>query len=212
MEKDYKWDLVMTAAKNVLENGKIRFSSPEDCKRALIKELNRLKDKKAGEEEEGSSNRTSHTLAELLFGSSFSQEDFRKFMKLFSEGCEYYGIRKVHGAYKINGENALMVYWYVYWYIVDHWDDPSIDFDTPERAKETLVNEIARIKKREETHEDFDRSMKLFDEACQKYGYQKRKDGSYHFQGDPVLAIGKIAKYINDHWFDNLKDDEKEES
>ena len=206
MEKDYKWDLVITAAKNVLENDKIRFSSPEDCKRALIEELNRLKDEKA--EEEGSSNRTSHTLTELLFGSSFSQEDFRKFMKLFSEGCEYYGIRKVNGAYKVNGKNALMVYRYM----VDHWDDHSIDFDTPEGEKEALVNDIARIKKREETHEDFDRYMKLFDEACQKYGYQKRKDGSYHLQGDPVLAIGKVGRYINEHWFDDLKNEGKENS
>ena len=89
-------------------------------------------------------------------------------------------------------------------------DDPFIDFDTPEGAKEALVNEISRIKKQEETddaemtipekfenvvpsmtpverfmddlfdfsdmhddiHEDFNRFMKLFDEACQKYGYQ----------------------------------------
>lgn len=120
-------------------------------------------------------------------------------------------------------------------------DDPFIDFDTPEGAKEALMDEIARIKKYEETddpemtipekfenavpsmtpverfmddlfdfsdmhddiHEDFNRFMKLFDEACQKYGYQKRKDGSYHLKGDPVV---KVCKYINDHWFDNLKD------
>mgnify|MGYP000021301486 FL=1 len=30
-------------------------------------------------------------------------------------------------------------------------DDPFIDFDTPEGAKEALVNEISRIKKQEET-------------------------------------------------------------
>ena len=121
-------------------------------------------------------------------------------------------------------------------------DDPFIDFDTPEGAKEALVNEIARIKKHEEIdesemtipekfenlvppatpierfmddlfdfsdmhddiHEEFSRFMKLFDEACQKYGYKKRKDGSYHLKGDPVLKVGK---YINEHWFDNLKDD-----
>ena len=120
-------------------------------------------------------------------------------------------------------------------------DDPFIDFDTPEGAKEALVNEIARIKKQEEVddpemtipekfenlvpsatpiqrfmddlfdfsdmhddiHEDFDRFMKLFDEACQKYGYQKSKDGSYHLKGDPVVKVGK---YINEHWFDYLKD------
>ena len=120
-------------------------------------------------------------------------------------------------------------------------DDPFIDFDTPEGAKEALVNEIARIKKQEEVddpemtipekfenlvpsatpiqrfmddlfdfsdmhddiHEDFDRFMKLFDEACQKYGYPKRKDGSYHLKGDPVVKVGK---YINEHWFDYLKD------
>lgn len=91
-------------------------------------------------------------------------------------------------------------------------DDPSIDFDTPEGAKETLVEEIARIKKWKEIHEDFDRSMKLFDEACQKYGYQKRKDGSYHLPGDPVLAIGKVGRYINEHWFDDLKNEGKENS
>ena len=94
-------------------------------------------------------------------------------------------------------------------------DDPFIDFDTPEGAKEALMDEIVRIKKREEIdedemtipekfeelvpsatpiqrfmddlfdfsdmhddiHEDFNRFIKLFDEACQKYGYQKRKDG-----------------------------------
>lgn len=122
-------------------------------------------------------------------------------------------------------------------------DDPFIDFDTPEGAKEALINEISRIKKQEETedaemtipekfenvvpsmtpverfmddlfdfsdmhddiHEDFNRFMKLFDEACQKYGYQKRKDGSYHLKGDPVVKVGK---YINDHWFDYLKDDD----
>lgn len=122
-------------------------------------------------------------------------------------------------------------------------DDPFIDFDTPEGAKEALVNEISRIKKQEETddaemtipekfenvvpsmtpverfmddlfdfsdmhddiHEDFNRFMKLFDEACQKYGYQKRKDGSYHLKGDPVVKVGK---YINEHWFDYLKDDD----
>lgn len=126
-------------------------------------------------------------------------------------------------------------------------DDPFIDFDTPEGAKEALVNEISRIKKQEETddaemtipekfenvvpsmtpverfmddlfdfsdmhddiHEDFNRFMKLFDEACQKYGYQKRKDGSYHLKGDPVVKVGK---YINDHWFDIPMDDEKDES
>lgn len=120
-------------------------------------------------------------------------------------------------------------------------DDPFIDFDTPEGAKEALVNEISRIKKQEETddaemtipekfedlvpsatpverfmydlfdfsdmhddiHEDFNRFMKLFDEACQKYGYQKRKDGSYHLKGDPAV---KVCKYINEHWFDYLKD------
>lgn len=120
-------------------------------------------------------------------------------------------------------------------------DDPFIDFDTPEGAKEALVNEISRIKKQEETddaemtipekfenvvpsmtpverfmddlfdfsdmhddiHEDFHRFMKLFDEACQKYGYQKSKDGSYHLKGDPAVKVGK---YINEHWFDYLKD------
>lgn len=120
-------------------------------------------------------------------------------------------------------------------------DDPFIDFDTPEGAKEALVNEISRIKKQEETddpemtipekcenvvpsmtpverfmddlfdfsdmhddiHEDFNRFMKLFDEACQKYGYQKSKDGSYHLKGDPAVKVGK---YINEHWFDYLKD------
>lgn len=121
-------------------------------------------------------------------------------------------------------------------------DDPFIDFDTPEGAKEALMDEIARIKKYEEEdpemtipekfenavpsmtpverfmddlfdfsdmhddiHEDFHRFMKLFDEACQKYGYQKSKDGSYHLKGDPVVKVGK---YINDHWFDYLKDDD----
>ena len=122
-------------------------------------------------------------------------------------------------------------------------DDPFIDFDTPEGAKEALMDEIARIKKYEETddpemtipekvedmvpsatpiqrfmddlfdfsdmhddiHEDFHRFMKLFDEACQKYGYQKSKDGSYHLKGDPVVKVGK---YINEHWFDYLKDDD----
>lgn len=120
-------------------------------------------------------------------------------------------------------------------------DDPFIDFDTPEGAKEALMDEIARIKKQEEVddpemtipekfeefvpsatpiqrfmddifdfsdmhddiHEDFNRFMKLFDEACQKYGYPKRKDGSYHLKGDPVVKVGK---YINEHWFDYLKD------
>lgn len=120
-------------------------------------------------------------------------------------------------------------------------DDPFIDFDTPEGAKEALMDEIVRIKKREEIdedemtipekfeelvpsatpiqrfmddlfdfsdmhddiHEDFNRFIKLFDEACQKYGYQKRKDGSYHLKGDPVVKVGK---YINEHWFDYLKD------
>lgn len=122
-------------------------------------------------------------------------------------------------------------------------DDPSIVFDTPEGAKEALMDEIARIKKYEETddpemtipekfedlvpsatpiqrfmddlfdfsdmhddiHEDFNRFMKLFDEACQKYGYQKSKDGSYHLKGDPAVKVGK---YINEHWFDYLKDDD----
>lgn len=126
-------------------------------------------------------------------------------------------------------------------------DDPLIDFDTPEGAKEALMEEIARIKKREEAdaaememldhiaevvppvtpverfmddlfdfsdmhediHEDFNRFMKLFDEACQKYGYKKRKDGSYHLKGDPVVKVGK---YINEHWFDNLKYDDDEDS
>lgn len=126
-------------------------------------------------------------------------------------------------------------------------DDPFIDFDTPEGAKEALVNEISRIKKQEEVddpemtipekfenavppatpverfmddlfdfsdmhddiHEDFHRFMKLFDEACQKYGYQKSKDGSYHLKGDPVVKVGK---YINDHWFDIPMDDEKDDS
>lgn len=126
-------------------------------------------------------------------------------------------------------------------------DDPFIDFDTPEGAKEALMDEIARIKKQEETddpemtipekfedmvpsatpiqrfmddlfdfsdmhddiHEDFHRFMKLFDEACQKYGYQKSKDGSYHLKGDPVVKVGK---YINDHWFDIPMDDEKDDS
>ena len=126
-------------------------------------------------------------------------------------------------------------------------DDPFIDFDTPEGAKEALVNEISRIKKQEETddpemtisekfenvvpsmtpverflddlfdfsdmhddiHEDFNRFMKLFDEACQKYGYQKSKDGSYHLKGDPVVKVGK---YINEHWFDIPMDDEKDDS
>lgn len=124
-------------------------------------------------------------------------------------------------------------------------DDPFIDFDTPEGAKEALVNEISRIKKQEETddaemtipekfenvvpsmtpverfmddlfdfsdmhddiHEDFNRFMKLFNEACQKYGYQKSKDGSYHLSGDPVVKVGK---YINEHWFDYLKDVDKD--
>ena len=122
-------------------------------------------------------------------------------------------------------------------------DDPFIDFDTPEGAKEALMDEIARIKKQEEIddtemtipekfedlvpsatpiqrfmddlfdfsdmhddiHEDFHRFMKLFDEACQKYGYQKSKDGSYHLKGDPAVKVGK---YINEHWFDYLKDDD----
>lgn len=126
-------------------------------------------------------------------------------------------------------------------------DDPSIVFDTPEGAKEALVNEISRIRKQEETddaemtipekfenvvpsmtpiqrfmddlfdfsdmhndiHEDFNCFMKLFDEACQKYGYQKSKDGSYHLKGDPVVKVGK---YINDHWFDIPMDDEKDDS
>lgn len=120
-------------------------------------------------------------------------------------------------------------------------DDPFIDFDTPEGAKEALMDEIARIKKQEEAdeaemsipekfeklvppmtpverfiddlfdfadmhddiHEDFNRFMELFEEACQKYGYQKSKDGSYHLKGD---SVGKVGKYINEHWFDNLKD------
>lgn len=124
-------------------------------------------------------------------------------------------------------------------------NDPLIDFDTPEGAKEALMEEIARIKKleeideaemgmldkfeevvppatpiarfmddlfdfsatHEELHEDFDRFMTLFDEACQKYGYKKRKDGSYHLKGDPVLKVGK---YINEHWFDNLADDDED--
>ena len=122
-------------------------------------------------------------------------------------------------------------------------DDPFIDFDTPDGAKEALVKEIARIKKQEEAddaemtipekfedmvptmtpverfmdhlfdfsdmhddiHKDFNRFMKLFVEACQKYGYQKSKDGSYHLKGDPVVKVGK---YINEHWFDYLKDDD----
>ena len=126
-------------------------------------------------------------------------------------------------------------------------DDPFIDFDTPEGAKEALVNEISRIKKQEETddaemtipekfenvvpsmtpverfmddlfdfsdmhddiHEDFHRFMKLFDEACQKYGYHKSKDGSYHLKGDPAVKVGK---YINHHWFDIPMDDEKDDS
>lgn len=126
-------------------------------------------------------------------------------------------------------------------------DDPFIDFDTPEGAKEALMDEISRIKKQEEVddaemtipekfenvvpsmtpverfmddlfdfsdmhddiHEDFNRFMKLFDEACQKYGYQKSKDGSYHLKGDPVVKVGK---YINDHWFDIPMDDEKDDS
>lgn len=126
-------------------------------------------------------------------------------------------------------------------------DDPFIDFDTPEGAKEALVNEISRIKKQEETddpemtipekfenvvpsmtpverfmydlfdfsdmhddiHEDFNRFMKLFDEACQKYGYQKSKDGSYHLKGDPAV---KVCKYIHEHWFDIPMDDEKDDS
>lgn len=119
-------------------------------------------------------------------------------------------------------------------------DDPFIDFDTPEGAKEALMDEIARIRQYEEDdpemtipekfenavpsmtpverfmddlfdfsdmhdniHWDFNRFMKLFDEACQKYGYQKSKDGSYHLKGDPVVKVGK---YISDHWFDYLKD------
>lgn len=126
-------------------------------------------------------------------------------------------------------------------------DDPLIDFDTPEGAKEALMNEISRIKKLEEAddaemamlekfeevvppvtpferfmddlfdfsdmhediHTEFARFMKLFDEACQKYGYKKRKDGSYHLKGDPVLKVGK---YINEHWFDDLKNEGKENS
>ena len=123
-------------------------------------------------------------------------------------------------------------------------DDPFIDFDTPEGAKEALMDEIARIRQYEEDdpemtipekfenavpsmtpverfmddlfdfsdmhdniHWDFNRFMKLFDEACQKYGYQKSKDGSYHLKGDPVVKVGK---YINDHWFDYLKDDDED--
>ena len=125
-------------------------------------------------------------------------------------------------------------------------DDPFIDFDTPEGAKEALMEEIARIRKYEETddpemtipekfenvvpsmtpverfmddlfdfsdmhddiHEDFHRFMKLFDEACQKYGYQKSKDGSYHLKGDPVVKVGK---YINEHWFEIPMDDVDED-
>ena len=55
----------------------------------------------------------------------------------------------------------------------------------------------------DDIHEDFNRFMKLFEEACQKYGYQRSKDGSYHIKGD---SVGKVGKYINEHWFDNLKD------
>lgn len=112
--------------------------------------------------------------------------------------------------------------------------DPLIDFDTPEGAKEALVNEIARIKKQEEaddvippstpierfvdelfdfydihedTRSDFAIFMRLFNEACEKYGYPKSEDGGYHLEGQPVLLV---AKYINDHWFDNLKDDDED--
>lgn len=123
--------------------------------------------------------------------------------------------------------------------------DPLIDFDTPEGAKEALVNEIARIKKQEEaddaemkmldridevippstpierfmdelfdfydihedTRSDFAIFMRLFNEACEKYGYPKSEDGGYHLEGEPVLIV---AKYINDHWVDIPKDDDED--
>ena len=121
-------------------------------------------------------------------------------------------------------------------------DDPLIDFDTPEGAKEALMDEIDRIKKQEEideaemtipekfenlappatpvvrfmdeffdfydmhdeTRSDFAIFLRLFNEACEKFGYPKSEDGGYHIEGD---AVGKVGKYINEHWFDNLKDD-----
>lgn len=125
-------------------------------------------------------------------------------------------------------------------------DDPLIDFDTPEGAKEALMEEIARIKKHGETDEaemeipekfenifppvtpverfmdelfdfydihedtrsDFATFMRLFNEACEKYGYPKCEDGGYRLEGDAVLLVGR---YINDHWFDISMDDEKDE-
>ena len=125
-------------------------------------------------------------------------------------------------------------------------DDPFIDFDTPEGAKEALVNEIARIKKHEEidesemtipekfenlvppatpierfmdeffdfydmhdeTRSDFAIFLRLFNEACEKFGYPKSEDGGYHLEGDEVL---KVAHYINEHWFSISMDDVDED-
>ena len=125
-------------------------------------------------------------------------------------------------------------------------DDPFIDFDTPEGAKEALVNEIARIKKHEEidesemtipekfenlvppatpierfmdelfdfydmhdeTRSDFAIFLRLFNEACEKFGYPKSEDGGYHLEGDEVL---KVAHYINEHWFSIPMDDVDED-
>ena len=136
-----KADLILQAAKNVLDDPLIDFDTPEGAKKALVNEIARIKKQEEVDDAEK---------IEDVVPPATPVERFMDHLFDFS--------------------NMIFDFSDMYGYIP----------------------------------ENFNRYMKLFDEACQKYGYQKNKDGSYHLRGDPAL---KVAHYINEHWFDNLKDD-----
>lgn len=60
----------------------------------------------------------------------------------------------------------------------------------------------------EDTRSDFAIFLRLFNEACEKFGYTKSEDGGYHLEGDEVLMV---AHYINEHWFEIPMDDVDED-
>lgn len=102
-------------------------------------------------------------------------------------------------------------------------DDPSIEFDTVEGAKEALLKEVDRMindpeKESLETTDAstlidlgnflfdldgnplrfdsdiFKRDMELIEEACVACGIPKSKNGGYDLKGDDLK---KVADYIN---------------
>lgn len=139
-----KVDLILQAARNVLDDPLIIFDTPEGAKEALANEISRIKKQEEVDD------------AEMTM--------LKKFEDAVSPATP-----------------------------IERFMDELFDF----------------YDIHEDTRSDFDIFMRLFNEACEKYGYPKSEDGGYRLEGDAVL---KVSRYINDHWFDIPMDDEKDDS